>query len=98
MKRDIAFRNHLFRGATIGGNEVEITVAVAIRADHYGIKSREDVGNAKIEIPTRFEAGIISIAADASYLPDDQKLLGNPVTGQLGFIMELNGIIEGELC
>ena len=32
---------------------------------------------AKVEIPTMFEAGITSIAIDASHLPDDQNLLAN---------------------
>ncbi len=58
-------------------NELGITIPVAIHADHYGIKSDQDVARAKIEIPTLFEAGITSIAIDASHLPDDQNLLAN---------------------
>jgi fructose-bisphosphate aldolase, class II len=58
-------------------NELGITVPVAIHADHYGIKSEKDVAAAKIEIPTMFEAGMTSIAIDASHLPDDQNLLAN---------------------
>ncbi len=58
-------------------NEMGITVPVAIHADHYGIKSKEDVEAAKIEIPTLFEAGLTSIAIDASHLPDDENLLAN---------------------
>ena len=58
-------------------NELGITIPVAIHADHYGIKSDEDIKAAKIEIPTLFEAGITSIAIDASHLPDDQNLLAN---------------------
>lgn len=58
-------------------NELNITVPVAIHADHYGIKSEADVDAAKVEIPTLFEAGITSIAIDASHLPDDQNLLAN---------------------
>jgi fructose/tagatose bisphosphate aldolase len=58
-------------------NEMAITVPVAIHADHYGIKKDKDVDEAKIEIPTLFEAGITSIAIDASHLPDDQNLLAN---------------------
>jgi len=58
-------------------NEMGITVPVAIHADHYGIKSDADVETAKMEIPTLFEAGITSIAIDASHLPDDQNLLAN---------------------
>ncbi len=56
-------------------NELGITVPVAIHADHYGIKSEKDIALAKVEIPTMFEAGITSIAIDASHLPDDQNLL-----------------------
>lgn len=58
-------------------NELGITVPVAIHADHYGIKNDKDLQSAKIEIPTMFEAGITSIAIDASHLPDDQNLLAN---------------------
>ena len=58
-------------------NELGVTVPVAIHADHYGIKSDKDLAAAKIEIPTMFEAGITSIAIDASHLPDDQNLLAN---------------------
>lgn len=58
-------------------NELNITVPVAIHADHYGIKGDQDVAAAKIEIPSLFEAGITSIAIDASHLPDDQNLLAN---------------------
>ena len=58
-------------------NELGITVPVAIHADHYGIKKEQDVDVAKIEIPTLFEAGMTSIAIDASHMPDDQNLLAN---------------------
>ena len=58
-------------------NEEGITVPVAVHADHYGIKSDADVEAAKQEIPTLFEAGITSIAIDASHLPDDRNLLAN---------------------
>lgn len=58
-------------------NELGITVPVAIHADHYGIKNQKDLDQAKAEIPTMFEAGITSIAIDASHLPDDQNLLAN---------------------
>ncbi len=56
-------------------NEIGITVPVAIHADHYGIKGEKDAVTAKTEIPTMFDAGITSIAIDASHLPDDQNLL-----------------------
>ncbi len=58
-------------------NEMGITIPVAIHADHYGIKNQADVEAAKIEIPTLFEAGMTSIAIDASHLPDDQNLLAS---------------------
>jgi fructose/tagatose bisphosphate aldolase len=58
-------------------NELDISVPVAIHADHYGIKSDQDVEAAKIEVPSMFDAGITSIAIDASHLPDDENLLAN---------------------
>ena len=58
-------------------NELGITVPVAVHADHYGIKGKKDVDDAKIEIPSMFDAGITSIAIDASHLPDDENLLAN---------------------
>ena len=58
-------------------NELGITVPVALHADHYGIKKPEDVPVALKEIPTLFEAGLTSIAIDASHMPDDENLLAN---------------------
>jgi fructose-bisphosphate aldolase class II len=58
-------------------NELCLTVPVAIHADHYGIKNDKDLAAAKVEIPTFFEAGMTSIAIDASHLPDDKNLLAN---------------------
>jgi len=58
-------------------NELGIRIPVALHADHYGIKSKDDIPQAKVEIPTLFEAGLTSIAVDASHLPDDQNLLTN---------------------
>ena len=58
-------------------NEMGITVPVAIHADHYGIKNDDDIAAAKIEIPTLFEAGITSIAIDASHMADDKNLLAS---------------------
>lgn len=58
-------------------NELGITVPVAVHADHYGIKSDADVVAAKTEIPTIFEAGVTSIAIDASHMPDEQNLLAS---------------------
>jgi len=58
-------------------NELNIIVPVAIHADHYGIKNEKDVESARIEIPTLFEAGMTSIAIDASHMPDDKNLLAS---------------------
>jgi fructose/tagatose bisphosphate aldolase len=58
-------------------NELGITVPVAVHADHYGIKNEKDLIKAKVEVPTLFEAGITSIAVDASHLPDADNLLSN---------------------
>ncbi|GAB7023122.1 class II fructose-bisphosphate aldolase [Salidesulfovibrio brasiliensis] len=67
-------------------NQYGITIPVAIHADHYVIKKWDDVAVAKREIPTLFDAGITSIAVDASHIPDDQNLLAN---------IELNPVIPG---
>ncbi len=58
-------------------NELGITIPVAIHADHFGIKSEADIEPAKIEIPSIFEAGITSIAIDASHMPDEKNLNAN---------------------
>jgi fructose/tagatose bisphosphate aldolase len=58
-------------------NELGISVPVAIHADHYGIKGAADVESGHTEIPSMFDAGITSIAIDASHLPDDENLLAN---------------------
>ena len=58
-------------------NELKITIPVAIHADHYGIKNEADVEAAKVEIPTLFEAGITSMAIDASHMADDKNLLAS---------------------
>lgn len=58
-------------------NEMGIMIPVAIHADHYGIKSEKDIESARTEIPSIFDAGITSIAIDASHMPDDQNLLAN---------------------
>lgn len=65
-------------------NELGITIPVAIHADHYGIKGESDIKSAKVEIPSMFDAGITSIAIDASHLPDEENLLAN---------LELNSVI-----
>ncbi len=58
-------------------NELGITVPVAVHADHYTLKKAAEVEQAKVEIPSMFDAGITSIAIDASHMPDDQNLLTN---------------------
>ncbi|MFH0731155.1 MAG: class II fructose-bisphosphate aldolase [Pseudomonadota bacterium] len=58
-------------------NELGITIPVAIHADHYGIKGAADILSAKTEIPSMFDAGITSIAIDASHLPDAENLAAN---------------------
>lgn len=58
-------------------NEMGITVPVAIHADHYGIKSESDINKSKVEIPSLFDAGITSIAIDASHMPDADNLLAS---------------------
>ena len=81
-------------------NELGITVPVAIHADHYGIKSDQDIETAKVEIPSMFDAGITSIAIDASHLPDDENLLASIslvpcVPGWAGYETEV-GEIKGK--
>lgn len=82
-------------------NELGITVPVAIHADHYGIKSEKDVETARTEIPSMFDAGITSIAVDASHMPDDQNLFANItlnpyIPGWAGYETEV-GEIKGKL-
>jgi fructose-bisphosphate aldolase class II len=68
---------NLARRVDAFSNELNITIPVALHADHYGIKNRDDIETAKTEIPSLFDAGITSIAIDASHMPDDQNLLAN---------------------
>ena len=63
-------------------NELGLTIPVAVHADHYGIKGDKDVATARVEIPSMFDAGITSIAIDASHLPDDQNLLASLAINQ----------------
>jgi len=58
-------------------NELSITVPVAIHADHYGIKENSELAYARTEIPSLFDAGITSIAIDASHMSDDDNLLAS---------------------
>jgi fructose-bisphosphate aldolase class II len=58
-------------------NELGITVPVAIHADHFGLKKQPEVGKARTDIPSMFDAGITSIAIDASHMVDEENLLAN---------------------
>jgi fructose-bisphosphate aldolase, class II len=58
-------------------NELGISVPIAVHADHYGLKSRTDVERARTVIPSLFDAGITSLAIDASHMPDDENLLAS---------------------
>ena len=58
-------------------NELNITVPVAIHADHFAIKNKEDIEKARKQIPSMFDFGITSIAIDASHMPDRDNLLAN---------------------
>ena len=81
-------------------NEMGITVPVAIHADHYGIQNDKDLADAKVEIPSMFDAGITSIAIDASHLPDDKNLLAsieiNPVIPKWAGLETEVGEIKGK--
>jgi fructose/tagatose bisphosphate aldolase len=82
-------------------NELGITVPVAVHADHYGIKSSADIPFAISEIPSIFDAGITSIAIDASHMPDEDNLLASIelakyVPSWAGFETEV-GEIKGTL-
>ncbi|QLA17562.1 class II fructose-bisphosphate aldolase [Desulfolutivibrio sulfoxidireducens] len=68
---------NLARQADAVMNELGITVPVAIHADHYGIKAPRDLDAARVEIPSLFDAGVTSIAIDASHLPDADNLAAN---------------------
>ena len=82
-------------------NELGITIPVALHADHYGIKNQSDIDAAKTEIPSMFDAGITSIAIDASHMPDDQNLLANielaPIVPTWAGIETEVGEIKGKL-
>ena len=82
-------------------NELKITIPIVIHADHYGIKNQEDVATARIEIPSIFDAGITSIAIDASHMPDDQNLLAsielNPYVPPWAGLETEVGEIKGKL-
>ena len=71
------------------GNELGITVPIAIHADHFGLKKQPEVSKAKVDIPSMFDAGITSIAIDASHMVDEENLLAN---------IELNRYIPSWAC
>ncbi len=81
-------------------NQLGITIPVSIHADHYGIRNEKELEAAKVEIPTFFEAGMTSIAIDASHLPDDKNLLANiaihPFIPQWAGLETEVGEIKGE--
>ena len=81
-------------------NELGISIPVAIHGDHYGIKKQEDIQPAKAEIPSLFDAGLTSIAIDASHLPDDQNLLTsielNPLVPEWAGLETEVGEIKGK--
>ena len=58
-------------------NELNITIPVAVHADHFGLKKSTEVAKAKVDIPSMFDAGITSIAIDASHMNDEDNLLAN---------------------
>lgn len=81
-------------------NELGITIPVALHADHYGIKGEKDIALAKMEIPSMIEAGITSVAIDASHLPDDKNLLAsielNPLVPKWAGLETEVGEIKGK--
>lgn len=82
-------------------NELGITIPVAIHGDHFGIKKNEDIEPAKGELPTLFDAGLTSIAIDASHLPDAENLLANielnPLVPEWAGLETEVGEIKGKL-
>jgi fructose/tagatose bisphosphate aldolase len=58
-------------------NELGITIPVAVHADHFGITNSAELEKTKTDIPSLFDAGITSIAIDASHMPEDENLLAN---------------------
>lgn len=81
-------------------NKLNITIPVAVHADHYFMKKWEDVAEAKAEIPSLFDTGVTSIAIDASHMTDDLNLLANievssSIPAWAGYETEI-GEIKGE--
>jgi len=82
-------------------NEMGLTVPVAIHADHYGLKNDKDLEKAKVEVPSLFDAGITSIAIDASHMTDDKNLLAsiaiNPFIPKWAGLETEVGEIKGDI-
>ncbi len=81
-------------------NELGITVPVAVHADHYKVKNKDDIEMARTEIPSLVDAGVTSIAIDASSMPDDENLITNIMLSSyipkwVGYETEV-GEIKGE--
>ena len=92
---------NLARRADALMNEMGITVPVAIHADHYAVKNPKDLVQARTEIPAMFDAGITSLAIDASHQPDADNLAVNIELGPIiptwaGYETEV-GEIKGSL-
>ncbi|MBW2641806.1 MAG: class II fructose-bisphosphate aldolase [Deltaproteobacteria bacterium] len=68
--------NFVIRGALQAAQRANAPIIIEIARSEGGAKE-QDINPAKIEIPTLFEAGMTSIAIDASHLPDDKNLLAN---------------------
>jgi fructose-bisphosphate aldolase class II len=54
-----------------------MAMLVDMICNDLGIRNEKDLAAAMVEIPTLFEAGMTSVAIDASHLPDDKNLLAN---------------------
>ncbi|MBW2453512.1 MAG: class II fructose-bisphosphate aldolase [Deltaproteobacteria bacterium] len=57
--------------------KAELRVIVAIHADHYAVKNEEDLAQARDELPKMVEAGMTSVAIDASHLPPHTNVMAN---------------------
>jgi fructose-bisphosphate aldolase, class II len=64
-------------------NQLGVTVPIAVHADHYTLKTQKDVEVARREIPSMLDAGITSVAIDASHMPEDENLLASIELGKL---------------
>ncbi|HNY64301.1 MAG TPA: class II fructose-bisphosphate aldolase [Deltaproteobacteria bacterium] len=81
-------------------NELGITVPVAVHADHFGLKKPIEVEKAKVDIPSMLDAGITSIAIDASHMAEEENLFANLelskyIPGWAGYETEV-GEIKGK--